>query len=56
MVVYRKNSCAGKEHINILISCSPIISSCNIVQYWKGRLSRIYKKNLEIKEKILWGI
>jgi len=45
----------GKEHIHILISCPPSIAPSKIVQYLKGRSSRLLQEEFPELKKKYWG-
>ena len=45
----------GKEHARRLISCPPSIAVSKIVQYLKGRLSRLLQEAYEELRKRYWG-
>jgi len=45
----------SKDHVHILISCPPSLSPAKIVQYLKGRSSRLMQEEfLELKKRY-WG-
>jgi putative transposase len=45
----------GKEHIHLLLSCPPSLAPSKIVQYLKGRSSRLLQEEfLELKKRF-WG-
>lgn len=45
----------GKEHIHILISCPPSMAPSKIVQYLKGRSSRLIQEEFPELKKKYWG-
>jgi len=45
----------GKEHIHMLISCPPSIAPSKIVQYLKGRSSRLLQEEFPELKKKYWG-
>ncbi len=45
----------GREHVHILISCPPSISVSKIVQYLKGRSSRLLQEEFRELKKKYWG-
>ncbi len=45
----------GKEHVHILISCPPSISVSKIIQYLKGRSSRLLQEEFKELKKKYWG-
>ncbi len=45
----------GREHVHILISCPPSISVSKIVQYLKGRSSRLLQEEFKELKKKYWG-
>ena len=45
----------GKDHIHLLISCPPGLAPAKIVQYLKGRSSRLLQQEFPHLEKRYWG-
>lgn len=45
----------GKDHIHLLISCPPGLAPAKIVQYLKGRSSRLLQQEFPHLEKRNWG-
>lgn len=45
----------GKEHVHLLISCPPSIAPSKIVQYLKGRSSRLLQEEFQELKKKYWG-
>ena len=45
----------GKDHAHILISCGPSLSPAKIVQYLKGRSSRIMQEEYKELKSRYWG-
>jgi len=45
----------GKDHIHIVISCSPSLAPSKIAQYLKGRTSRILQDQFPELQKKYWG-
>ena len=45
----------GKDHVHLLISCSPSIAPSKIVQYLKGRSSRLIQDEFPELKKRYWG-
>ncbi|MBA1335390.1 MAG: Mobile element protein [Firmicutes bacterium] len=45
----------GKDHIHILISCPPTIAPAKIMQYLKGRSSRMLQDDFPELKKRYWG-
>lgn len=45
----------GKEHIHLLVSCPPSIAPSKLVQYLKGRSSRILQEQFPELQKKYWG-
>ena len=45
----------GKDHVNMLIWCSPNIAPSKIVQYLKGRSSRLIQDEFSELKKRYWG-
>lgn len=45
----------GKDHIHILISCPPSIAPSKLVQYLKGRSSRLLQEEFPELQKRYWG-
>ena len=45
----------GKDHIHILLSCPPSLAPSKIVQYLKGRSSRLLQEEFPELKKRYWG-
>ncbi len=45
----------GREHVHILVSCPPNISVSQIVQYLKGRSSKLLQEEFKELKKKYWG-
>ena len=45
----------GKDHIHILLSCPPSLAPSKIVQYLKGRSSRLIQEEFPELKKRYWG-
>ncbi|MFT8873000.1 MAG: IS200/IS605 family transposase [Sporolactobacillus sp.] len=45
----------GKEHIHLLISCPPSLAPSKIMQYLKGRSSRLLQDEFPELKKRYWG-
>lgn len=45
----------GKDHVHMLIGCSPNIAPSKIVQYLKGRSSRLIQDEFPELKKRYWG-
>ncbi|MFD1363241.1 IS200/IS605 family transposase [Lentibacillus salinarum] len=45
----------GKDHIHLLISCPPSIAPSKILQYLKGRSSRLLQDEFSELKKRYWG-
>ena len=45
----------GKDHIHILLSCPPSLAPSKIVQYLKGRSSRLLQEEFSELKKRYWG-
>jgi putative transposase len=45
----------GKDHVHILISCPPTMAPAKIVQYIKGRSSRMFQEEYPHLKKKYWG-
>lgn len=45
----------GKDHIHLLLSCPPTIAPSKIVQYLKGRSSRMLQDEYSHLKKKYWG-
>ena len=45
----------GKSHIHILVGCPPSISASKLVQYLKGRSSKIIQEEFPVLKKRYWG-
>ena len=46
---------AGKEHIHLLVSCPPNMAPSKLVQYLKGRSSRLLQEQFPELQKRYWG-
>jgi len=44
-----------KDHVHLLISCPPSLSPSKIIQYLKGRSSRLLQQEFEHLRKKYWG-
>ena len=44
----------GKSHMHILVSCPPSISVSKLVQYLKGRSSKIIQEEFPVLRKRYW--
>lgn len=45
----------GKEHIHLLISCPPSLAPSKVMQYLKGRSSRLLQDEFSELKKRYWG-
>ena len=45
----------GKDHIHLLVSCPPTIAPAKVVQYLKGRSSRLLQEEFSHLQKRYWG-
>jgi putative transposase len=45
----------GKDHVHMLISCPPSLAVSKIVQYLKGRSSRLLQEEFPELKKKYWG-
>ena len=45
----------GKEHVHILISCPPTLAPAKIMQYLKGRSSKMLQEEFPELRKKYWG-
>ncbi len=45
----------GKDHVHILVSCPPSLSPSKIMQYIKGRSSRMLQDEFPHLKKRYWG-
>jgi putative transposase len=45
----------GKDHIHLLVSCPPKLSPSSIIQYLKGRSSRMLQMEYSQLKKRYWG-
>ena len=45
----------GKEHVHMLLSCPPTLAPCKIMQYLKGRSSKIMQEEFPELRKRYWG-
>ena len=45
----------GKEHIHLLVSCPPSMAPSKLVQYLKGRSSRLLQEQFPELQKRYWG-
>lgn len=45
----------GKDHIHVLLSCPPIFSPAKIMQYLKGRSSRLLQEEFPELKRRYWG-
>jgi putative transposase len=45
----------GKDHVHMLLSCPPSLSPSKIVQYLKGRSSRLLQDEYPELKKKYWG-
>ena len=44
-----------KDHLHLLVSCPPTLSPCKIIQYLKGRSSRLLQDEFPELKKRYWG-
>jgi len=45
----------SKDHVHLLVSCPPSLSPANVVQYLKGRSSRMLQDEFSHLKKRYWG-
>ena len=45
----------GKDHVHMLISCPPTLAPCQIMQYLKGRSSKMLQEEFAELKKRYWG-
>jgi len=45
----------SKDHVHLLVSCPPKLSPCSIMQYLKGRSSRLLQNEFPHLKKRYWG-
>ena len=45
----------GKDHVHMLVSCPPKIAPSKLMQYLKGRSSKILQEEFEELKKRYWG-
>lgn len=45
----------AKDHVHLLVSCPPSLSVAKIVQYLKGRSSRLFQEEFPASEKAVLG-
>jgi len=45
----------GKDHVHVLLSCPPTMAPSRIVQYIKGRTSRLIQEEFPHLKKRYWG-
>ena len=45
----------GKDHVHMLISCPPTLAPCKIMQYLKGRSSKMLQEEFPELRKKYWG-
>ena len=45
----------GKDHIHVLLSCPPMLSPAKIMQYLKGRSSRLLQEEFPELKRKYWG-
>lgn len=45
----------GKDHVHMLISCPPKLAPSKIMQYLKGRSSRLIQEEFSVLKKRYWG-
>ncbi|NLZ54500.1 MAG: IS200/IS605 family transposase [Thermoanaerobacteraceae bacterium] len=45
----------GKDHVHMLISCPPTLAPCKIMQYLKGRSSKIMQEEFKELRRRYWG-
>ena len=44
-----------KNHVHLLVSCPPTLAPAKIVQYLKGRSSKILQEEFNVLKKRYWG-
>ena len=45
----------AKDHVHVLLSCPPVLSPAKVVQYLKGRSSRLLQQEFAHLRKRYWG-
>lgn len=45
----------AKDHVHMLVSCPPLLSPAKVVQYLKGRSSRLLQQEYSHLKKRYWG-
>ena len=45
----------GREHVHLLVSCKPSMSVSQIIQYLKGRSSRLLQEEFKELKRKYWG-
>lgn len=45
----------GKDHVHMLVSCPPTLAPAKLVQYIKGRSSRMIQEEFPHLKKRYWG-
>lgn len=45
----------AKDHIHLLVSCPPVLSPAKVMQYLKGRSSRLLQQEFSHLRKRYWG-
>lgn len=45
----------GREHVHMLLSCPPTLAPCKIMQYLKGRSSKMLQEEFPELKKRYWG-
>ena len=45
----------GKDHVHMLVSCPPTMAPCKIVQYLKGRSSKMLQEEFNELKQRYWG-
>jgi len=45
----------GKEHVHLLLSCPPTLAPCKIMQYLKGRSSKMLQEEFPELRRKYWG-
>jgi putative transposase len=45
----------SKDHVHLLVSCPPSLSPAKVMQYLKGRLSRLLQQEFPHLKKRYWG-
>ncbi|MFB5270029.1 IS200/IS605 family transposase [Paenibacillus enshidis] len=45
----------GKEHVHLLVSCPPTIAPSKLLQYLKGRSSKMLQEEFQELKKRYWG-